>query len=65
MEILFRNAPCPCGSGRKYKRCHGIEIPKASSTKRSAIDPSVYQLFASHGISPWAVGGMTKKVARQ
>ncbi|MSX60992.1 MAG: hypothetical protein F2765_01020, partial [Actinobacteria bacterium] len=17
------NAPCPCGSGRKYKRCHG------------------------------------------
>ena len=19
-----RNAPCPCGSGRKYKRCHGI-----------------------------------------
>ena len=19
-----RNAPCPCGSGKKYKRCHGI-----------------------------------------
>lgn len=19
----FKNAPCPCGSGRKYKRCHG------------------------------------------
>ena len=18
-----RNAPCPCGSGRKYKKCHG------------------------------------------
>jgi preprotein translocase subunit SecA len=18
-----RNDPCPCGSGRKYKRCHG------------------------------------------
>jgi preprotein translocase subunit SecA len=18
-----KNAPCPCGSGRKYKRCHG------------------------------------------
>jgi preprotein translocase subunit SecA len=18
-----RNAPCPCGSGRKYKQCHG------------------------------------------
>ena len=19
-----RNAPCPCGSGKKYKHCHGI-----------------------------------------
>jgi preprotein translocase subunit SecA len=19
-----RNAPCPCGSGRKYKKCHGM-----------------------------------------
>jgi preprotein translocase subunit SecA len=18
-----RNAPCPCGSGKKYKHCHG------------------------------------------
>jgi preprotein translocase subunit SecA len=22
-----RNAPCPCGSGRKYKRCHGSPTP--------------------------------------
>jgi preprotein translocase subunit SecA len=20
---VSRNAPCPCGSGRKYKQCHG------------------------------------------
>jgi preprotein translocase subunit SecA len=20
-----RNAPCPCGSGKKYKRCHGAD----------------------------------------
>ena len=20
---VARNAPCPCGSGRKYKHCHG------------------------------------------
>jgi preprotein translocase subunit SecA len=20
---VARNAPCPCGSGEKYKRCHG------------------------------------------
>jgi hypothetical protein len=23
VERTARNAPCPCGSGRKYKRCHG------------------------------------------
>ena len=21
---VSRNAPCPCGSGRKYKHCHGV-----------------------------------------
>jgi preprotein translocase subunit SecA len=25
-EKVGRNAPCPCGSGRKYKKCHGSEI---------------------------------------
>jgi preprotein translocase subunit SecA len=23
-----RNAECPCGSGKKYKHCHGLVIPK-------------------------------------
>jgi uncharacterized protein YecA (UPF0149 family) len=22
-EKIGRNDPCPCGSGRKYKECHG------------------------------------------
>ncbi|MFK2070294.1 SEC-C metal-binding domain-containing protein [Bacteroides fragilis] len=21
--MIGRNAPCPCGSGKKYKNCHG------------------------------------------
>jgi preprotein translocase subunit SecA len=21
-----RNAPCPCGSGKKYKHCHGRNV---------------------------------------
>ncbi len=24
---MDRNAPCPCGSGRKYKKCHGAALP--------------------------------------
>lgn len=23
MTVPGRNEPCPCGSGRKYKQCHG------------------------------------------
>ena len=23
MEKVGRNQPCPCGSGKKYKMCHG------------------------------------------
>src|SRR5512136_2105226 len=39
-----RNDPCPCGSGRKFKQCHGQVQPRPSSSKlpapqaRSAID---------------------------
>jgi preprotein translocase subunit SecA len=22
-QKVTRNAPCPCGSGKKYKHCHG------------------------------------------
>jgi len=22
--VVGRNAPCPCGSGKKYKHCHGM-----------------------------------------
>ena len=25
-----RNAPCPCGSGKKYKRCHGAPTTASS-----------------------------------
>jgi len=24
-----RNDPCPCGSGKKYKNCHGMQQPSA------------------------------------
>jgi preprotein translocase subunit SecA len=31
MPKVGRNDPCPCGSGLKYKRCHGIEIAGGSA----------------------------------
>src|ERR1043165_1130251 len=30
-----RNAPCPCGSGRKYKRCCGDPAKSMTSSSRS------------------------------
>ena len=32
MIKIGRNAPCPCGSGKKYKKCHGsIAVGTAES----------------------------------
>jgi len=25
-QKIGRNDPCPCGSGKKYKNCHGIGV---------------------------------------
>lgn len=32
-----RNAPCPCGSGRKYKNCHALQDTGRRSGKWIAI----------------------------
>src|SRR3546814_13548181 len=43
---VSRNAPCPCGSGRKYKHCHGARSAERRvgkecvSTCRSRCAPS-------------------------
>jgi hypothetical protein len=29
MGSVGRNEPCPCGSGRKYKKCHGAPVNAA------------------------------------
>jgi preprotein translocase subunit SecA len=30
-EKIGRNDPCPCGSGKKYKKCHGAAAPGPSA----------------------------------
>jgi hypothetical protein len=41
-EKIGRNDPCPCGSGKKYKKCHGAATaaptpaPGGKSTRPSA-----------------------------
>jgi hypothetical protein len=43
MAKVGRNDPCPCGSDRKYKRCHGkLDSPPASSAAEGAIPRIVF-----------------------
>jgi hypothetical protein len=48
----------------QYKRCHGVQMPKASLRGSEAGVPSFYQPFAGHGISPWVAEAM-KRASRQ
>ncbi len=50
MSKRSRNAPCPCGSGKKYKRCHAYSTANrlAIDSRKQPIAPSVA------GVSPKA-----------
>lgn len=43
MAKIQRNAPCPCGSGEKYKKCHGsvaipaVATPSATTTRELRV----------------------------
>lgn len=39
-ETVGRNEPCPCGSGRKYKRCCGIHASPKLTTLAEATNSS-------------------------
>ncbi len=36
-EKVGRNDPCPCGSGKKYKKCHGAGTPGAGGPGVAAV----------------------------
>jgi hypothetical protein len=38
MKNISRNKPCPCGSGRKYKHCHGRLAPPSSGVVMPEVD---------------------------
>src|SRR4029453_9505206 len=40
-HAVGRNDPCPCGSGKKYKQCHGALSGVAAETAPRAAPPSI------------------------
>ncbi len=53
MANIARNAPCPCGSGKKYKRCHGMEDRPTKASKASFKEPPTFtSLIANYSSEP-------------
>jgi hypothetical protein len=44
-EKIGRNDPCPCGSGLKYKKCHGM---KKSQFKSETVDQKLFEGLPQH-----------------
>jgi hypothetical protein len=37
-QTLDRNVPCPCGSGRKFRYCHGKKFPAFENISSISVD---------------------------
>src|SRR5215469_10609729 len=50
MSHVGRNQPCPCGSGKKYKRCHGAyavtEPALRDGEHQAALEQSLEEIKA-------------------
>ncbi len=63
-----RNDPCPCGSGKKHKKCHGLVIRAKALKSMPAVAaarqiiPSTYQPIAGHGYGPQQLEEMRRYV---
>ena len=47
-NMLDREAPCPCGSGKKYGECHGRAIAGGPKPRRRDRTPSIRQFNQRH-----------------
>jgi serine dehydrogenase proteinase/SEC-C motif-containing protein len=65
--VTARSAPCPCGSGKKYKRCHGQEgAPRLTpSTPNKEGLVGIYQQYVAQGLMPQQNDGLRKQQLRR
>jgi len=45
MTKISRNAPCPCGSGKKYKKCCLLKVESNTLVERKSIEQNTGMLF--------------------
>lgn len=60
-----RNDPCPCGSGKKYKRCHGaLEVATGSGNTGHDFDPEHARRVLSDAQESLIVSPLSQRIAR-
>jgi hypothetical protein len=55
MGKIGRNDPCPCGSGRKFKKCHDGSAPAPSNIAPAAPAPSGGELLRTIRVQGFSV----------
>jgi hypothetical protein len=48
MAKINRNAPCPCGSDKKFKRCHGAPKGGRPVARREPSNPELQAIIKNH-----------------
>lgn len=59
-----RNAPCPCGSGRRYKNCHGALAETAGASAPVAASPAASGVDRARALEV-AKAGLDAQLARE
>jgi hypothetical protein len=68
-KSVGRNDPCPCGSPKKHKKCHGsvekqeVRDRMKAQARMNKIVPSVNQPLAAHGYGPGQAAEMRRYIA--
>ena len=77
MSQIGRNDPCPCGSGKKYKQCHGnalLDSPEGAYERVRRLDGQATELLMKYQTTvihrktaedPWAWYKLSKDVPRR
>lgn len=62
-----RNAPCPCGSGKRYKQCHGLERSTGSHADDGHPHTDFSWALARHqaGLLPEAISAYRHLIERE
>ena len=60
--MVGRNDPCPCGSGKKYKKCHGREETVNLQQVIDAELDGIRREFAEEGLEPKDIQQLKKSV---